>query len=139
MIDLGHKEIPIERCPSCSGVLFQERALLEPGCNPSRLPLCRCKERDVRGFEITNLRYSERQDGLELVLCVEMTVRDRMLGVRGPAMSRERVYLPTWERMDPKMRAVEARIFVLRALEHELDECFYVRGVRVFDPHKEDR
>jgi hypothetical protein len=131
VIELASVKIPIERCPSCRGVRFQLHALL------SEAP----EERDVRGFEITELRYSEREnpDTHTMELCVHMTTRDRSTGVRGPLASIESVSLDYWEQMSLGARAAEARRAVLNALQHELDECFYVRGVRVYDPHKEDR
>lgn len=133
-IELAQTVVPIERCPSCKGVRFPPLAMREP------LPRCACQERDVRGFAITSLRYSERKDlnTMSMVLSVAMEVRHRETGVPGPVLAREHVPLSAWARMDDKQRADVARWAVLKALEHELDECFHAAGVRVFDPHRDE-
>jgi len=98
------------------------------------------QKREVRGFRVTSMEYSEQvlYDRHEVELRVVLTVLHRETGEPGPVTLRESIDLRAWERMDAHGRADYAHHVCQRALLHELDECFYVGRVRVYDPHRDE-
>jgi hypothetical protein len=96
---------------------------------------------ELRGFEMRDVRLSigKSMRGCgETEVAFEARVLGRDNGQPDRVHFRELILGDYWSRMDSKERARVVFHALLRALEHELAECFYVDGVRVYDPHKDE-
>lgn len=90
---------------------------------------------------IPSFRYEEERsyDGVHLRVQYRTLSRDPLpAGDRALVQiaSIERIPHGAWHCMDSHMKTRAAYEACRKALMHELDECFLVNGVRVYDPHK---
>lgn len=95
---------------------------------------------ELRGFDL-RANSEVRLDPytmMEVQVLVHGQIRDRETGAQGEIAGRELIPGHHWLRMDAKERSRFVFNAARRALEHELAECFYVDGVRVYDPHKDE-
>lgn len=84
---------------------------------------------EIKNFEITFKSYRiEKIDNLKVVY-LEFWNLERDSG--------ERALMTTQYAVNPDMNDFDAVRTAMRlAMEHEIDECLYLDGVRVNDPHK---
>lgn len=94
---------------------------------------------EVRSFSLTELRvdfdYDERGEPLISASCM---VLDRTTGRPGPIVMRKYTDSRIWECMSPAHRQAFVYDLLRQVVLHELDECFFVDGVRVRDPHRDE-
>lgn len=95
---------------------------------------------ELRGFEMrdVSLRISKSMRYGDVEIAFSARVLDRDFGRPDYVHMRELVHPAHWQHMNGAHRARMVFHTLMKALEHELAECFYVDGVRVYDPHKDE-
>lgn len=102
---------------------------------------CKQLRVELRGFDMQaelEVRLDPRTM-MDVQVVIRGRIRDRDTGAEGMIGSSETISGHFWLQMDAAARARLVYHAALRSLQHELAECFYVDGVRVYDPHNDER
>lgn len=92
---------------------------------------------ELRGFDVrARLLVEQDADKLGVAVYVQLEVKDRETGLDNGVTMRHLHSERAWRSMSPDLRARLVFDMCREALRHELEECYYVDGERVYDPHK---